>query len=130
MNQKNRDELKEILSKITDNVISSDLNNGKRLLQSCIEYEQCYKNTGITNCNLYNQKNQVLNFINDINARYSGIISIYNKLNDSEHSGNNTVSCNSIVSYVEFLNKVKKSKEIIDDSDKIIKVFKEGIYEQ
>lgn len=120
----NIDILIEEINKIVDEVIDNYLNNGRELLRLCNKYEIIKTETGTNNCVTNNHKQKVLNFINDVNLRYSALISFYNILNNSDSSNSNILTCNFLKTYVDFLERVKKSKEVSDNIDKVIKILK------
>ena len=129
MNEKNSKLLKEGINNIIDKVLDEDLDNGHKLLQLCNGYEEIKINTNINNCEINNHQQKVLLFINNINLRYSILINVYNVLNGSVSSNNNTTTCSSLQIYVDFLEKVKNLKNGYDkgkSGNELIKILKGG----
>lgn len=110
--------LKEALSKFIDKNIEADINKGEKLYKKCDDnykagYDVCY------------HKKEVIDYINDIQKRYSHLIGLFNFLSDSSggNGGNDGINCYDIETYVDFLKRVKKAKENTDNLDKMIEEF-------
>lgn len=107
--------LKEALSKFIDENIEVDINKGEKLYKKCDEYykasyDVCY------------HKKEVMEYINDIQKRYSVLIRLFNFLSGSS-GGNGCINCYDIGTYVDFLRKVKKAKQNTDNLDKMMEEF-------
>lgn len=107
--------LKEALSKFIDENIEADINKGEKLYKKCDEnykagYDVCY------------HKKEVIDYINDIQKRYSHLIGLFNFLSDSS-GGNGGINCYDVGTYVDFLKRVKKAKENTDNLDKMMEEF-------
>lgn len=113
--------LKEALSKFIDENIEVDINKGEKLLERCrLNYNAGWQ--GFNHYNMCQYKDEVIDYINDIQKRYSHLIGLFNFLSDSS-GGNGGINCYDIGTYVDFLKRVKKAKENTDNLDKMLEEF-------
>lgn len=113
--------LKEALSKFIDENIETDINKGEKLLEGCRwNYNAGWQ--GFNHYNMCQYKDEVMNYISDVNQRYSYLIRLFNTFSGSS-GGTGGIKCYDIGTYVDFLKRVKKAKENTDNLDKMIEEF-------
>lgn len=114
MNEINIEDLKKIVKQIVDNELEAYINEGHNLLQSCQKYDIINKNSHSYICEIKGHKQQVLNFIRQIDYEYSNLINFYSILHGFSSSNSSQIDCRALKSYVDFLDEMKILKDEID----------------
>ncbi len=79
-NKEIEEALKDALSKLIDENIDADIQEGEYLLEKCTKYDRNYK--ALPLCPLNNHQQEVLKYNDKINYKYKILINIFNFINN------------------------------------------------
>lgn len=111
--------IKEILSKMQNNKLEYDIEEGKTLIDMC----KFYNNTAI----YYPQilKKNIIDYYNKIENDYKLFIKLYVSVNNIQQPSKcNTINYNNVPVYVFILKNIKSAKEFVDKYEKLCRLLK------
>lgn len=113
----------EMLDKIVTKILQSDIDKGKCLLKIC-ECSEIQTKADFYNCCDINHKQDVINYITDIEKRYEFFVKLYiliNSMNKKISNEKVQVNCKTLSTYIFILEAIKKAK---DTSKSIMELLK------
>lgn len=113
----------EMLDKIVTNILQNDIDKGKCLLKIC-ECSEIQTKNNFYNCCDFNHKQDVINYIANIEKRYEFFVKLYILINSKNIEISNEklqINCKSLSTYIFILEEIKKAK---DTSKSIMELLK------